>query len=406
MRKLERSRETGKPLIGQAGLRPHPPRPPHRPRRLAAQAARLPGAGPPGGLRRGLHHGDDRRPERPQRAAPGAELRGGAGERAHLRGAGLQDPRPGAHAGGVQLQLARRRSAWRTSCASRRSTRWPACWSARTSRDRFAERRADLAWWSSCTRSSRRTTPWRCRPTWSSAAPTRSSTSWSPAPSRSATARSRRSACCMPLLRGTDGVQKMSKSYDNYVGLADAPEEQYGRTMSIPDELLEEWYRLASGLERRARWSAALARARDASPTPPSASSPRRIVALYHGDEAAAREAAERFDLVHRQHGVPEDVPDVRASRRRPGARRGGRPGLAAAPAGAAGARALHQPGGAAHRAGRGLASTARRSPTATPRVPAARGAPPPAREAPLRPRPHRRLIPPRPGVLVPGRGG
>jgi hypothetical protein len=41
----------------------------------------------------------------------------------------------------------------------------------------------------------------------------------------------------------------MSKSYDNYVGLAQAPEEQFGRTMSIPDALLEEWYRLASGLE-------------------------------------------------------------------------------------------------------------------------------------------------------------
>ena len=49
----------------------------------------------------------------------------------------------------------------------------------------------------------------------------------------------------MPLLRGTDGEQKMSKSYDNYVGIADAPEEQYGRTMSIPDALLDEWWRLA-----------------------------------------------------------------------------------------------------------------------------------------------------------------
>ena len=45
----------------------------------------------------------------------------------------------------------------------------------------------------------------------------------------------------MPLLRGTDGTHKMSKSYDNYVGLADAPDQQYGRTMSIPDELLAEW---------------------------------------------------------------------------------------------------------------------------------------------------------------------
>src|SRR5680860_1510 len=54
----------------------------------------------------------------------------------------------------------------------------------------------------------------------------------------------------MPLLRGTDGVQKMSKSYDNYIGLSMPAEEQFGRTMSIPDDLLEEWYRLVSGLER------------------------------------------------------------------------------------------------------------------------------------------------------------
>ncbi|NIP82803.1 MAG: tyrosine--tRNA ligase, partial [Gemmatimonadetes bacterium] len=53
----------------------------------------------------------------------------------------------------------------------------------------------------------------------------------------------------MPLLRGTDGEQKMSKSYDNYIGISEPPEEMYGKTMSIPDSLLEEWLELASGLE-------------------------------------------------------------------------------------------------------------------------------------------------------------
>jgi tyrosyl-tRNA synthetase len=51
----------------------------------------------------------------------------------------------------------------------------------------------------------------------------------------------------LPLLRGTDGELKMSKSYDNYVGITDPPEEQYGRTMSIPDHLLPEWLELALG---------------------------------------------------------------------------------------------------------------------------------------------------------------
>src|SRR5690606_24336072 len=53
----------------------------------------------------------------------------------------------------------------------------------------------------------------------------------------------------MPLLRGTDGELKMSKSYDNYIGIIEPPEEQFGKTMSIPDTLLEEWYRLAIDLK-------------------------------------------------------------------------------------------------------------------------------------------------------------
>jgi tyrosyl-tRNA synthetase len=110
----------------------------------------------------------------------------------------------------------------------------------------------------------------------------------------------------MPLLRGTDGVQKMSKSYDNYVGLSQPPEEQYGRTMSIPDDLLEEWLRLASGL-RGEGLTEALRRSRE-EPYAVKRELAHHLVGLYHG-ETAAREAAARFDLVHRSHGVPDDVP-------------------------------------------------------------------------------------------------
>jgi tyrosyl-tRNA synthetase len=100
----------------------------------------------------------------------------------------------------------------------------------------------------------------------------------------------------------------MSKSYDNYVGLSQAPEEQYGRTMSIPDELLEEWYRLASPL-RGAALDAALQRSAN-EPYTAKRELAASIVERYHGGDAA-REAAERFDLVHRRHGVPDDVPTV-----------------------------------------------------------------------------------------------
>jgi tyrosyl-tRNA synthetase len=109
----------------------------------------------------------------------------------------------------------------------------------------------------------------------------------------------------MPLLRGTDGVQKMSKSYDNYIGLAQPPEEQYGRTMSIPDDLIDEWYRLASGL--RGEELAGELAAASAEPYRAKRALAGRLVELYHGADAA-KAAAERFDLIHRQHGVPEDV--------------------------------------------------------------------------------------------------
>lgn len=110
----------------------------------------------------------------------------------------------------------------------------------------------------------------------------------------------------MPLLRGTDGVQKMSKSYDNYIGLSDPAEEQFGRTMSIPDELLAEWYTLAAGL-RGSELAAALAGAEE-DPYAAKRQLARIIAAEYHGADAATQSES-RFDLVHKRKEVPEDVP-------------------------------------------------------------------------------------------------
>jgi tyrosyl-tRNA synthetase len=110
----------------------------------------------------------------------------------------------------------------------------------------------------------------------------------------------------MPLLRGTDGVHKMSKSYDNYVGLADEPDQQYGRTLSIPDSLLEEWWRLAAGLPA-AELEAALEGVK-ANPYTAKRALAARIVELYHGAEAA-RAASDRFDQVFRRREVPDDIP-------------------------------------------------------------------------------------------------
>jgi hypothetical protein len=65
----------------------------------------------------------------------------------------------------------------------------------------------------------------------------------------------------LPLLRGTDGERKMSKSYDNTIGLNMEPSEMFGRTMSIPDDLLGEWIRLASGARRAGTGGAAVRQA-------------------------------------------------------------------------------------------------------------------------------------------------
>lgn len=109
----------------------------------------------------------------------------------------------------------------------------------------------------------------------------------------------------LPLLRGTDGERKMSKSYDNYVGLSMDPADVFGRTMSIPDSLLEEWIRLASGAPEaeRARWTAAATR----DPLSAKRWLAETITARYHGPEAGAG-AREAFDRVHRQREVPEEI--------------------------------------------------------------------------------------------------
>ncbi|HET6230271.1 MAG TPA: tyrosine--tRNA ligase [Longimicrobiaceae bacterium] len=112
----------------------------------------------------------------------------------------------------------------------------------------------------------------------------------------------------MPLLRGTDGVHKMSKSYDNYVGLADPPQQQYGRTMSIPDDVLEEWWTLASGVGPAEL--AAVKERISAEPYRTKRELAARIVATYHGPEAAEAAAAE-FDRIFREHALPDEVPLV-----------------------------------------------------------------------------------------------
>jgi tyrosyl-tRNA synthetase len=115
----------------------------------------------------------------------------------------------------------------------------------------------------------------------------------------------------MPLLTGTDGVKKMSKSFGNHVGLTDPPDEQFGKVMSIPDELIGSWLRLCTLVEP-SDVDAVERGLADGSlhPAEQKRRLAREIVALYHGEEAA-RSAEERFDRVHREREIPEDVEEV-----------------------------------------------------------------------------------------------
>ncbi len=104
----------------------------------------------------------------------------------------------------------------------------------------------------------------------------------------------------MPLLTGTDGARKMSKSFGNYIGVTDSPEDMYGKTMSIPDESLSSWYELLLGL----------APPPDRGPRDAKRALARQIVARFHGEEAAAT-AEESFDRQFVRHELPADVPEL-----------------------------------------------------------------------------------------------
>ncbi|MEZ5169728.1 MAG: tyrosine--tRNA ligase [Acidimicrobiia bacterium] len=118
-----------------------------------------------------------------------------------------------------------------------------------------------------------------------------------------------------PLLEGLDGVEKMSKSLGNYIGVAEPPAEQFGKVMRIPDELLGRWAALVTrwGPDRVEEFSEGLDNG-DLAPVDAKRMLGRRVVELYHG--AGAAEAAEaEFDTVFRDHAEPNDMPEVALGR-------------------------------------------------------------------------------------------
>jgi tyrosyl-tRNA synthetase len=115
----------------------------------------------------------------------------------------------------------------------------------------------------------------------------------------------------MPLLEGLDGVQKMSKSLGNYIGVNEPPNEIYGKTMSVPDELMLRYYELATDISNE-ELEALRAGLADGSVHPRDAKMrlAKTFVRMFHG-EAAAEEAENYFKTVFQQRALPSDIPEV-----------------------------------------------------------------------------------------------
>ena len=118
----------------------------------------------------------------------------------------------------------------------------------------------------------------------------------------------------LPLLEGTDGIEKMSKSYGNDIGLTDTPEDMYGKSMSISDEMIEKYFILAADANTKTV-SKVKKQLSDSSQNPRDIKRElaRAIVQLYHGQNAA-KEAEQHFDRVIVNKDAPDEMDQVELS--------------------------------------------------------------------------------------------
>jgi len=109
----------------------------------------------------------------------------------------------------------------------------------------------------------------------------------------------------LPLLEGTDGIEKMSKSLDNYIGISEPPEQMYGKTLSIPDTLIYRYFELATDLSTDELPALKAYAERD--PRNAKHDLALRLVQMYHGAEAA-RQARAHFEKTIIGGGVPDEI--------------------------------------------------------------------------------------------------
>jgi tyrosyl-tRNA synthetase len=119
----------------------------------------------------------------------------------------------------------------------------------------------------------------------------------------------------MPILVGTDGVEKMSKSLDNYIGVNDSPKDIYGKTLSIPDKLIYQYFELVTDVPKDKL--TVIKSSLDNVTTNPRDSKrqlARTLVRMYHS-QAAADEAEKEFDKIFIQKSVPDNIEEFRRSK-------------------------------------------------------------------------------------------
>ena len=115
----------------------------------------------------------------------------------------------------------------------------------------------------------------------------------------------------VPILEGTDGTMKMGKSTDNYIAVADTPKDMYGKTMSIPDELILKYFELATDktLDQIKEYKARLEG--EENPMNLKKELAAEIVTIYHNTEAATA-AAQEFTNIFKDKGLPDDIPEFK----------------------------------------------------------------------------------------------
>jgi tyrosyl-tRNA synthetase len=115
-------------------------------------------------------------------------------------------------------------------------------------------------------------------------------------------------AMLLPLLEGTDGVKKMSKSYNNYIALKDTPDDMFGKCMRIPDELIIKFFELASSFTGKEIDEVKEMLEKGGNPKDAKEKLGQRLVLQYHG-EAASEAALATWKKVHSEKQVPDDMP-------------------------------------------------------------------------------------------------